>query len=95
MLVKEIELRNGPGLCVRIEMNNAALLVVRARKGFIMCGYLNIEIADRLSDAACKVTGVDTFEDVLNAKVAEVSEKARELGITEGMTGKEALDILS
>ena len=76
-------------------MNNAALLVIRARHGFVMCGYLNIAIADKLGDAACKVTGVDSFEDVLDAKVIEVSLKARELGITEGITGKEALDILS
>ena len=78
-----------------MQMNNAALLVIRAKKGFVMCGYLNMAVADRLGDAACKVTGVDTFRDVLAANVIEVSDAAGRLGITVGMTGKEALDILS
>jgi len=95
MLVKEIKLKNGPGLALRMQMNNAALLVIRAKKGFVMCGYLNMSIADKLGDAACMVTGVDTFDDVFNSKVIGLSQKASELGIKEGMTGREALDILS
>ena len=95
MMVREIPLKNGPGLAVRIRMNNAALLVIRAARGFVMCGYLNMVVADKLGDAACKVTGVDSFEDVLEAEIMEVSRAAGELGIEKAMTGKEALDILS
>lgn len=95
MILKEILLKNGPGLAMRMQMNNAALLVIRAKKGFVMCGYLNMAIADKLGDAACMVTGVDTFDEVLNTKLVKVSHKAKELGIHEGLTGKEALDILS
>ncbi|MBU4406602.1 MAG: YunC family protein, partial [Candidatus Altiarchaeota archaeon] len=40
-------------------------------------------------------TGVKTFDDVLNAQITKVSSKAREFGVTEGMTGKEALNLLS
>ncbi len=95
MMLKELELKNGSGMAMRMQMNNAALLVIRAKKGFVMCGYLNIAIADKLGDAACMVTGVDSFDDVLKAKVIKISQRAIELGITEGMTGREALDILS
>jgi len=95
MMLKEITLKNGSGLAMRMQMNNAALLVIRAQKGFVMCGYLNMTIADKLGDAACMVTGVDTFDDIMNSKVIKVSLKASELGIEEGMTGREALDILS
>ena len=95
MMLKEITLKNGPCLAMRMQMNNAALLVIRAQKGFVMCGYLNMTIADKLGDAACMVTGVDTFDDIMNSKVVKVSLKASELGIEEGMTGREALDILS
>ena len=95
MMQKEISLKNGPGLALRMQMKNAALLVIRAKKGFVMCGYLNMSIAEKLGDAACIVTGVDTFDDVLIAKVVKVSQKAIELGVMEGMTGKEALDVLS
>lgn len=95
MMASEIGLKNGPGLAVRLQMNNAALLVIRAAKGFVMCGYLNVAVADRLGDAACVVTGVDSFEDVLRAPIVDVSENARRLGIIKGMSGREALDILS
>ncbi|MFI5383749.1 MAG: YunC family protein, partial [Methanosarcina thermophila] len=61
-------------------------------KGFLMCGYLNINAAETLGDTAAKVKGVQSFEDMLKAKVVEVTRFARELGIEPGMTGKEALE---
>jgi uncharacterized protein YunC (DUF1805 family) len=41
---------------------------------------------------AVRVTGVKSFEDVLNAKAVDVSEAAKKLGITAGMTAKDALN---
>ncbi len=46
----------------------------------------------RLEDTAAKVKGVQSFEDMLNAPVVEVTKLARELGIELGMTGREALE---
>lgn len=57
-----------------------------------MCGYLNVNAAETLGDVAAKVKGVQSFEDVLKASIVEVTEKARELGIEPGMTGREALE---
>lgn len=57
-----------------------------------MCGYLNVAAVDSLGEVAARVTGVNSFEDVLNAKITEVSQKAKEYGITEGITGREALE---
>lgn len=83
------------GLGIRIELQNANLLLITAKNGYIMCGYLNIEAAEKKGDAACIVTGVKTFDDVLNARVAKASSQAEKLGIKEGMKGREALKILS
>jgi len=91
MLVEQIELENGSTLGIKVDMEHAPLLVIRAAKGFVMCGYLNIEVANKLGDVAVRVTGVRTFEDVLNAKAVEVSEAAKKLGITIGMPAREAL----
>jgi uncharacterized protein YunC (DUF1805 family) len=87
--------RINSGLGIRIQLQNANFLLISAKRGYIMCGYLNMETAEKLGDAACIVTGVDTFEDVLKAEVVKVSESARILGCKEGMTGKEALNLLS
>ena len=51
--------------------------------------------AEKKGDAAAMVIGVSSFEDALAAKIAAVSSKGKELGIKEGMTGKDALDIFT
>ncbi len=94
MLVEQVNLKNGCALGLKLDMEWAPLLVIRAKKGFIMCGYLNMDMANKLGDVAVRVTGVKSFEDILNAKAVDVSEAAKKLGITAGMTGKEALEIM-
>ncbi len=91
MIIEQIDLDNGSAIGLKLDMEHAPLLVIRAKKGFVMCGYLNMEVANRLGDAAIRVTGVRSFEDVLNAKAVDVSEAAKKLGITAGMPAKEAL----
>ena len=91
MLIEEIKLENGSALGLKMDMEHAPLLVIRARKGFVMCGYLNMDVANKLGDAAVRVMGVKSFEDVLNAKAVDVSEAAKKLGITIGMPAREAL----
>jgi len=71
---------------------SAPLLLIIAEKGFVMCGFLNIEAAERLGVVAAMVSGVKTFEDVLNAQVKAATSKAKSLGIEVGMKGAEALE---
>jgi len=92
MLIEQIQLENGCALGLRFEMQKYPLLVIRADKGFLMCGYLNVNAAETLGDMAAKVKGVQSFEDMLKASVVEVTELARKLGIEPGVTGKEALE---
>jgi uncharacterized protein YunC (DUF1805 family) len=67
------------------------LLLMVADKGFVMCGFLNVEAAEKLGVAAAMVSGVKTFEDVLNAQVKAVTTKAKSLGVDVGMKSTEAL----
>jgi len=67
------------------------LLLVVAEKGFVMCGFLNIESAEKLGVAAAVVSGVRSFEDVLEAQVKAMTSKAKGLGVEAGMKGSEAL----
>ena len=77
-----------------IPTTNTAVLMIGAEKGFLGCGYFNIEVANRVGDVCAIVTGVKTPDDMLDAKVVAVSEAAIELGIETGMTGKEALMLM-
>ena len=81
------------GILVRLK--NANLVMIVAEKGFVGCGYFNVEAADKKGDVMATVTGVKTFDDVLDAQIIKASSKAKELGVKEGMTGKEALELLS
>jgi uncharacterized protein YunC (DUF1805 family) len=60
------------------------LILIKGSKGFVMCGYLNMEAAERLRAAAVMVRGVNTFEDVLEAEISSVTKMAKALGIEEG-----------
>jgi uncharacterized protein YunC (DUF1805 family) len=79
-------------LGLRVDLpDSPPLLLLIAEKGFVMCGFLNVEAAERLGVAAAMVSGVKTFDDVLNAQVKAVTSKAKSVGVEVGMKGAEAL----
>jgi uncharacterized protein YunC (DUF1805 family) len=67
------------------------LLLIIGEKGFVMCGFLNMESAEKLGIAAAVVSGVKTFDDVLNGQVKSATSKAKDLGVEVGMKGIDAL----
>ena len=68
------------------------LLVIRGSKGVLSCGYLKVESFDKAGDAGAIVTGVDDFDDMLDAEIIAVSAAAQALGVEVGQQGREALD---
>ena len=66
------------------------MLVLVADKGYIMCGYLNLEAAIKFGDAACVISG-SSFEEILANPVKALTPKAEALGIRTGMTGEEVI----
>jgi uncharacterized protein YunC (DUF1805 family) len=83
-------------LGVKVDLpDSPPLLVITAEKGFVMCGFLNVDTAERLGVAGVMVSGVKTFEDVLNAEAKTATSKAQSLGVKAGMKGAEALKRMS
>lgn len=70
------------------------LLVMKAPKGILGCGYINVETCNKTGEACVIVTGVNNFDEMKKAKVVAVSNKATDLGVTVGETGESALDKL-
>jgi uncharacterized protein YunC (DUF1805 family) len=87
-------LEHGTAVGLRLTLGKAPLLVVAVKQGFVMCGYLNMETANKLGDCAGRVTGVTTFEALLEAKISMVSNDAKEKGLREGMSAREFLNAL-
>jgi uncharacterized protein YunC (DUF1805 family) len=69
------------------------LLIIKGAKGFLGCGYINVETCNKTGEACAVVTGVKTHDDMLNAEIKAVSTEAARLGVRLGMKGEEALEI--
>jgi len=90
--VMSVKVNDETCLGVKIELpDSPPLLLVVADKGFVMCGFLDVDVAEKLGVAAAVVSGVKSFEDVLNAEVKAVTSKARDLSVSVGMKGVDAL----
>ena len=69
---------------------------IHTTRGVIGCGIYDIACADKFGMAFALATGTPEIplrepEDLYEATISRVSERARALDITEGMTGMEAL----
>lgn len=67
------------------------LLIMKAPKGLLACGYINVETCNKTGEACAIVSGVNDFDDMKKAKIAATSNAAAELGIKVGDTGESAL----
>lgn len=79
---------------LRMDMGEAPLVILKGKRGYVMCGYLNLEAADKLGDIAVRVTGVNDFESVLVSTAVGVSAEARKLGISEGQKVSDFIQLL-
>lgn len=89
-----IQIKNISVTGFEINLYKANLVLAKAPKGFVACGYLDLNVAEKFGDAACLVRGISTVEDLLKAKIVNVTTAAAGLGIKVGMSGQEALELM-
>ncbi len=93
--LEPIEINGHTFLSVSVKLPKTNLLAVTNDKGYIMCGALDVALLnEKLRDRkviAGRAVGVKTIEELLNAPLESITYEAEELGITEGMIGREAL----
>jgi uncharacterized protein YunC (DUF1805 family) len=85
--------KTATGLKVDLPESPAPLIMIIGSKGLVCCGFVNMDAAERRSVAAAMVSGVKTFNDVLNAEVKAATTKAQTLGVKVGVKGKDALQL--
>lgn len=71
---------------IKVEMKKAPLLLLKGSVGYVMCGYLNMEVAEKLGDIAVRVTGVNDLDSLIAATVNDLTSGAAALGIKKGDT---------
>lgn len=72
---------------------------IHTDKGIVGCGIYDCSIATHFGIAVAIARGTPQHplfepEDLMSAKIAEVSQSAAEMGIAVGMTGEEALGLM-
>ena len=67
----------------------APLLIVKSAKGFIGCGYINVDAC--IDEVCATVSEVNTHDEMLTATISAVSKDGVKLGIRVGMSGAEAI----
>ena len=80
---------------VSLKLQEKTLVVLRGDKGYVMCGYLNLEAANKFNEVAVVVTGVSSVEDALNSTVVSCSQAASNLGIVSGQPIKDILKLIA
>ncbi|MFA5859774.1 MAG: DUF1805 domain-containing protein [Elusimicrobiota bacterium] len=77
-----------------LKLQTKVLITIIAPKGYLICGYLDIQAAEKFGDTAAVITGVSTVNEMLDKPVVKVTSAASKLGLTPGMTGRDALKLL-
>jgi uncharacterized protein YunC (DUF1805 family) len=100
-MVKVIPLQIDEWTAIGVEvlLPKTTLLAITAGDGYIMCGALDIGLLnERLKDRkiiAGRAVGVKTFQQLLDAPMESVTDAALAMGITVGMSGKDAIRLLA
>ncbi|MBD3264105.1 MAG: DUF1805 domain-containing protein [Candidatus Omnitrophica bacterium] len=79
--------------CIKLGRNNLIGLI--GKKGYIMCGYLDLKTADKFEEIGVKITGVSTIDEALKSKVHSLSHKAGKAGIFKGQPIKDVIKIIA
>ena len=94
MQTTEIVINNTRVQGIVIPLQHAPLVLISTANGYLMCGFLNLEAAEKMGDCAAIIKGVGNVEEMLSRPVVAVTTAARKAGIEIGMIGREALEKL-
>ena len=85
---------------VQTKWTGFSILIVTGKKGFLACPAIDVEACQRYGVAAALVESspdnpIGTLERFPNRKVTKVNEKAKLLGIKEGMPVTDAFALIA
>jgi uncharacterized protein YunC (DUF1805 family) len=97
---KVFQTRNGPVEGIQTKWPGFHILVVTGSRGFLACPAIDAEACQRYGAAAAIVEStpqnpIGTLDRFPNRKVVKVNEKAKALGIHEGMDATEAFALIA
>ena len=95
IMVENLDIHGKAFQGVKVDLKGLPpIVLIEGNKGFVMCGYLNIDSAESLGAAAAVVSGVSSWEDILNAKIKTSTTKAKALGLEPGKVVRDVIAAL-
>ena len=96
IMVENLDIDGNAFQGVKVELKGLPpLVLIEGDKGFIMCGYLNIDAAESLGATAAVVSGVSSWEDILKAQIKTATTKAKALGLEPGKIVRDVIAALA
>jgi uncharacterized protein YunC (DUF1805 family) len=68
------------------------VVLTKAEKGFIVRSNFSMKALEEKGVAAARIAGISSIETALETNIVEITSKAKELGLREGMTVRKALE---
>jgi len=94
MITKELNINGKIYNAHESKMGIGSLVYIKTDNGYIMCGYLNKETAEKLNDIAAVVTGISSAEEMLEKTIGWVSSAAIQRGVNVDMPVKIAINLM-
>ena len=101
VVVRNFPVRKGEAFaqCIEASWEEGQWVAIICDKGMIGCGAFDVKLMEEHEQCIAVAHGsverhLITCEDLLDAKISGVTKLARELGVKEGMTGREAVEVL-
>jgi uncharacterized protein YunC (DUF1805 family) len=97
--VDPVSTDSGAASGLSVGWDGGQFVMIVGEKGIVSCGVIDMAVMNRFDAAIAVARGTPekalvTSDDLLNATIAEVTDKAAALGVKVGMTGREALEVL-
>ena len=100
IITKSFETTNGTveGFCVK--WPGFSILAVTGNKGFLACPAIDVDACQGYGKAAAIIEStaespIGTLERFCQRKVTKANQNAQDLGITDGMTAKDAFALIA
>lgn len=95
-----VTLRHSAGSGFVIPLGPVNLVFVVARSGMVGCGAFDVAALGNFGYPAARVrpvrsASIRTLDDLLAGEIKDANEAAGQFGVAAGMSGREALDLLS
>jgi uncharacterized protein YunC (DUF1805 family) len=96
---RPLQFENGCAIGMSNRWHKGQYCVILTEAGLVGCGIYDVKTAGEFGQAVAIARGTPAKplvdpEDLFEAKIVDLTPRARELGIKVGMTGREAVEIL-